>query len=942
MAESFTTYTSPDEIAFDVDTAFAEGRAMAKALRTAIRKLGNLSKDRRAAWRRKIELVQGLFRILKSEPPLTKIGLYGVTGAGKSSIINALLDAGTTAITEICYHEEDQVKAEIKFISEDDWKATISVVLDACKDAAPEDRKNGQRLKTDYAFDIAWSQVRAVYPKLALSHISEMSIGDIISSDQGKDAKTFASQIGVFIGTNEFRSKRASKFASVKEQPTRDIATDAILWPLVDRVKIYSNAPTLSSGIVLVDLPGTGDTNHARARIAMQNLDYCDKIWVAAPIVRAISDKIAKDLLGESFRRQMTSTSTFNLDCSFCSHTGPVDGSYNSKTLSFIATKTDEISCEDIIHQLNLINEPKLCDIEEEIEACIEEMEQGQEEHGKIRESIQEKEMQLASLTEHFNALYQCSRNSQTTSDIGSKRLKQPEGEESGPSSKRVKSEAGSLYHTQRKTNTKTKSAEDKIASKEEEISELRFREGELAKALVMAKAKKLDADKSKSTFCSLARSKDACLCLKNDFQQGLMDTKHTKAEDLLNMRLPVFCTSAIEYGKLKGFLKGDGEASCFADMKDTGIPALRKWCYSLTASSKEKATRQYFLSLQALAGSILRYVEDSSQHDNIERANLKAKWGETAEESIEHRLTKAFNDLVDAAVKKLMDEWSDILKSACNHGALRACEEAHSICERSLNFQSLNHRTIIATAVLTHHGKFKYHKDLNECFSGPLCEAIMPTWTEFFQIEFFQSLETSVCDAVDDLFVEIQEGSGDTLSTMLDKTMYACSRDACSAIISETSAARKGIEKEQKALSRSISHDIKLRLKRGYKCAIDLDMQGKGSTVKRRELFIQHIDRYSKQVFEGTAQTIMTKIIRIIEDAAFGLKSSLQSLACDIQAEISNVWKDEDGGTYEMRARAKVQNVVEMVSVQVGFWQERTDSFFAEVPDVLSSTSFP
>ena len=64
-------------------------------------------------------------------------------------------------------------------------------------------------------------------------------------------------------------------------------------------------APALSTGAVIVDLPGVHDSNAARAAVADGYMKQCTGLWIVAPINRAVDDKAAKSLLGESFKRQL-------------------------------------------------------------------------------------------------------------------------------------------------------------------------------------------------------------------------------------------------------------------------------------------------------------------------------------------------------------------------------------------------------------------------------------------------------------------------------------------------------------------------------------------------------------------------------------------------------------------------------------------------------------
>lgn len=71
-------------------------------------------------------------------------------------------------------------------------------------------------------------------------------------------------------------------------------------------------APALSTGAVIVDLPGVHDQNAARAAVAESYMKQCTGLWIVAPITRAVDDKAAKDLLGESFKRQLKMDGGYN------------------------------------------------------------------------------------------------------------------------------------------------------------------------------------------------------------------------------------------------------------------------------------------------------------------------------------------------------------------------------------------------------------------------------------------------------------------------------------------------------------------------------------------------------------------------------------------------------------------------------------------------------
>lgn len=109
-------------------------------------------------------------------------------------------------------------------------------------------------------------------------------------------------------------------------------------WPLIRVVRIHVKSQALATGAVIVDLPGVHDANAARAAVAEGYMKQCTGLWIVAPINRAVDDKAAKSLLGESFKRQLK-----------------MDGGFNSVT--FICSKTDDISLEEAQDSLGLSDE---------------------------------------------------------------------------------------------------------------------------------------------------------------------------------------------------------------------------------------------------------------------------------------------------------------------------------------------------------------------------------------------------------------------------------------------------------------------------------------------------------------------------------------------------------------------------------------------------------
>lgn len=115
----------------------------------------------------------------KAKQAKTVIGVVGNTGAGKSSVINALLDeekvvptncmrACTAVVTEISYNydTDDKYRAEIEFITKKDWEDELTILFDDILNSGDFDKESS---RPDTEAGIAWSKVKAVYPRLVQS-----------------------------------------------------------------------------------------------------------------------------------------------------------------------------------------------------------------------------------------------------------------------------------------------------------------------------------------------------------------------------------------------------------------------------------------------------------------------------------------------------------------------------------------------------------------------------------------------------------------------------------------------------------------------------------------------------------------------------------------------------------------------------------------------------
>ena len=207
----------------------------------------------------------------------TVVGVVGNTGAGKSSVINAMLDeerlvptncmrACTAVVTELSYNysasEASKYRAEVEFIQPEDWRKELKVLFEEVFD------ENGQMFKEAFNADsqagIAYAKIRAVYHK----HTKEMlgkatvdslmqlkSVQNILGTTRRineKQPEPFYHRLQQYVDSKEKGTEKLDKNGNKITNPKRVFE----FWPLIKVVKIYTKADALSSGAIIVDLPG--------------------------------------------------------------------------------------------------------------------------------------------------------------------------------------------------------------------------------------------------------------------------------------------------------------------------------------------------------------------------------------------------------------------------------------------------------------------------------------------------------------------------------------------------------------------------------------------------------------------------------------------------------------------------------------------------------------
>lgn len=377
------------------------------------------------------------------------------------------------------------------------------------------------------------------------------------------------------------------------------------------------------------------------------NITECTGLWIVAPITRAVDDKSAHKLLGDSFRRQLL-----------------MDGGFS--TVSFICSKSDDISVSEAILSLQLEDE-----LAKEIEE-LDKLEKQKFEKKHVQRDLEETKRIYADAQDEVSELLTtygelrdlCQAGDEVFAPIGenkvefSKKRKREDSREKKAKKTRlspdvdedldedldedsefivsdneVEEDSGSDQESANVGGDKREPLTMEAIDKKIEELRLTKKSGreerqKLTRHVLGLRSEVNDLDKGIkklqnkiASYCILARNGYSTGAIQNDFASGLEELDREAAEDAdgenfdpeaqlrdyteVANRLPVFCVSSRGYQKLRGRLRKDGDPPVFQNVEQTGIPALQAHCEKLTEDGRSMSARRFLTNLSQFCNSL-------------------------------------------------------------------------------------------------------------------------------------------------------------------------------------------------------------------------------------------------------------------------------------------------------------------------------------------------
>ncbi|XP_033012065.1 nuclear GTPase SLIP-GC [Lacerta agilis] len=813
----------------DVEFQLQESQSVLREILRSLEALEGIDRLHMEKWREQVASLQKA-----TQMPQTHIAVVGNTGAGKSCLLNALLDeeavlptsamrACTAVVVEVSRADgSSPYEADVEFLSREEWDKELKALLEDMKDKFGHLKRRCPDRKTEAG--AAYSRVKAVYGRVdELEKLEEMQevtqhLGTV-KHICAETATEFRATIERFIDsrTDNLREMKGGEF-----------------WPIVKCVRIrLAKAEVLKTGAVLVDLPGVRDANAARDSVAKEYLKNCRAVWVVASITRAVDDKTAKETLSASVRRQLL-----------------MDGLYGS--LAFVCTKSDSFNITDIVRNLDLRGE--IQPIEDEVRELDNQKMQAEREKERLYASLQQE---------------------------------QPSPWE------RPGCDAPDSAWLQRRHDLLEK--EFRISGLQRQ-KEAKLREISLICVRARNKYSKQQIQLEFSASLEDMTRKAAFPESEEDGEEDMEEGDATRSDsgnvgevESLRGKLQVFTVSSTEYLKLCGKLIRDGQPQVFHDPQDTEIPALKAFAIRTALKHSMGAAEKLIRDLARVLSQIVNYLTSQRAETDIQESvwqslqQLPCLLQEAIDGSLrdtQHCLEGLLFASLAKGTSRAKELCQDVVRSwGCPvngypHATYRA------VC---------NHHGLYASPTLN------CVVDFNSHLAKPIWEALAATWNEVFNCQLRESIQgfaAAILDKLRHFFKDLRKklckhsGVAAAVHTIYRQQMEA----ARARLLNFTLSLMEHITERQRSFSRILTPEIRVRMEPAY--AACTQMSGPGYFQRMKACMEHFISTEKHNVFDSAANLLQERLKLLQQHIGARFRDLAQELQTSLKMQLEPLLK--------------------------------------------------
>ncbi|EJD49690.1 hypothetical protein AURDEDRAFT_182821 [Auricularia subglabra TFB-10046 SS5] len=817
-------------------------------------------------WRTSLKTVQEE----AATTPEVVIGFVGVTGAGKSTLINALLGdiivptSGAKSCTatpiKISYHASERVRATIEFVSQESWLEEIGFCISALVDASKQvkkvddDRKLIEKLVDDGKE--GWDRIRVVYPTLTPSELLRSTPEQVLALDAGAAAR---------LGSTETIDAPSGGFRGA-------LQAFAPLWPLVAQVSVRCAAPVLARGsVVLVDLPGVFDSNAARGAVARDYLKRCDRVFVVAPIKRVVTEKFARDLVGQAFRSQLTLGAK---------------QLYSAGFVTVVATCTDDISCSESMQDfLDLDSIPdwtiaanKKERLQQELTLVLADLEDGRQSTPVVARPATER-------TDHHKRAAEAPRPPPPKKQKTGMRVTDSSGTIDPTLLQKLFS--SSLSAALAATGSSSHTAEANL------VTDIVAKE---CRVLALQSAIR-EAEKQCSRVCIEVRNKWTCETLQTHFQEG--PGAFFEAEEMVNFTEDeesaspaVFTVSARDYLRLQAKLPFDGNVSTvFETIEESGIPEVIEFCRQIGLDTLLKARGYHASQLSGLVSQMEYLV---ALHNSVPDEGSPQLESTTRNEdlyaNVSHHITSSMREIAEVTSSKVLGDLDDILFAQMRAAPAKAGKEASSHVRR-ISKAVTHYRT--QGAILRRDGSWRQH-DWNAELIFCLCDGFAKIWARVLAVhslkENLQSVFSTVEVAIGMLETSIPAGLRPQLERQKPKVLAMVevfARQAAYKCKTVIRARQADISREMQVGMAKHMHDLYQRASTA---------SGLGVMVQAMRTLCEGLDEHAIEMFTSVITETVEALRSAVGDALDEYSASLSKVVALIETHMPPITTNYEG----------------------------------------------